>query len=86
MSFTFPFYDLMIFVYTPKEWKLTSRKLYKQAKGPQLVEVVLSSALPFVLMPFDEVGTPVSLSGCFLLPLTFQWFILYLWQYSQRLI
>ena len=39
----YPFYDLMIFIYNPKELKLSSRKLYKLAKGPQLGGVVLLS-------------------------------------------
>ena len=39
----YPFYDLMIFIYNPKELKLSSRKQYKQAKGPQLGGVVLLS-------------------------------------------
>ena len=41
--------------------KLSSRKQYKQAKGPQLGRVVLSSALPVVnmtCMTFDEVRAP----------------------------
>ena len=29
----YPFYDLMIFIYNPKELKLSSRKLYKSG-GP----------------------------------------------------
>ena len=43
--------------------KLSSRKQYKQAKGPQLGRVVLSSALPVVSMTFHEVGAPACLSG-----------------------
>ena len=39
ISFAIPFYDLMIFIYNPKELKLT-RKQYKYAKGPQLGGVV----------------------------------------------
>ena len=62
----YPFYDLMIFIYNPKELKLSSRKQYKSAKGPQLGGVVLSSALPVVsktCMTFDEVGALARLSG-----------------------
>ena len=76
----------MIFVYNPKELKLSSRKQYKLAKGPQLGGVVLSSALPVVSMTFEEVGAPARYLAGLLQPLTFQWSILYLWQYSQLLI
>ena len=59
----YPFYDVMIFyIYNPKELKLSSRKRYKYAKGPQLGGVVLSSA-PVVSMTFDEVGAQMHLSG-----------------------
>ena len=57
------FYALMIFIYNPKELKLSSRKQYKYANGPQLGGVVLSSALPVVSMTFDEVGAPARLSS-----------------------
>ena len=62
----YPFYDLMIFIHNPKELKLSLRKQYKKAKGPQLGGVVLSSALPGVsmtCMTFDEVGAPARLSS-----------------------
>ena len=52
----YPFYDLMILIYNPKELKLSSRKQYKQSKGPQLGGVFLSSALPVVSMTLDEVA------------------------------
>ena len=55
----YPFYDLMIFIYNPKELKLT-RKQYKYAKvrwsGP--VQVVSMTC-----MTLDEVGAPARLSG-----------------------
>ena len=77
----------MIFILYPKELKLSSRKQYKYTKGPQ-GRVVLSSTLPVVSMTFDEVGVPappIDLADL-LQPLTFQWSILYVWQYSQLLI
>ena len=68
-------YDFMIFIYNPKELKLSSRKQCKYAKGPQLGGAVLSSALPVVIMTcmtFDEVWAPrVYLAGL-LQPLTFR--------------
>ena len=62
----YPFYDLMIFIYNPKELKLSSRKQYKLAKAPHLGGVVLSSALPIVSLTcktFNEVRAPACLSG-----------------------
>ena len=57
MSFAiYPFYDLMIFIYNPKELKLSLRKQYKQAKGPQIGRVVLSSALAVVSMTFNTLN------------------------------
>ena len=53
----------MIFIYNPKELKLSSRKQYKEAKGPQLGGVVLSSVVSMTCMTFDEVGAPARLSG-----------------------
>ena len=53
----------MIFIYNPKELKLSSRKQYKQAKGSQLGGVVLSIVVSMTCMTFDEVGAPARLYG-----------------------
>ena len=82
----YPFYDLKIFIYNPKELKLSSRNQYKQAKGPQLGRVVLSSALAVVSMTFNEVGAPACLSGGPSTSTNIPVSVLYLWQYSQLLI
>ena len=67
----YPFYDLMIFIYNPKELKLSSRKQYKSAKGPQLGGLFIASCEfdqydqydQYDHMTFDEVGAPARLSG-----------------------
>ena len=45
-----------------------------------------SGPVQVVSMSFDEVGAPARLSGGPFPATTFQWSILYLWQYSELLI
>ena len=44
--FAISIYDIMIFIYNPKELKLVQESSIGKLKGKQLGRVVLSSALP----------------------------------------